>query len=92
MYQTFEVLHWISAVFWNSKCCVDFNNSPIYGLSPYTGEYCSELYNYENRIDRKAKPFQVINWPIIAKPLVYRIVREHISDHKVICELMIVSV
>ena len=32
------------------------------------------------------------DWPIIAKPLVYQVLSEHISDHMVLCELIIVLV
>ena len=27
------------------------------------------------------------DWPIIAKPLVYQVLSEHLSDHMVLCEL-----
>ena len=30
------------------------------------------------------------DWPIIAKPFVYQVLSEHISDHMVLCEIIIV--
>ena len=39
----------------------------------------------------KRNTFQVIG-PLLLKPLVYQVVSEHISDHMVICERIIVLV
>ena len=40
----------------------------------------------------KLKKSSSSDWPIIAKPLVYQVVSEHISDHMVISECIIVFV
>ena len=47
----------------------------------------SLLYGYLLPIKEKhiRKSFSS-DWPVIAKPLVYQVVSEHILDHKVICE------
>ena len=69
----FEVLRLVSAVFGTASVVQTINKSAIYGhLLPVKEEHLRESFSSD--------------WPIIAKPLVYQILSEHISDHMVLCE------
>ena len=69
----FEVLRLVSAVFRTASVVQTIDKSPLYGhLVPIKEK---QLW----------KSFQN-DWLIIALPLVYQIVSEHISEHMVICE------
>ena len=69
----FEVLRLVSAVFGTASVVQTINKSALYGhLLPVKEEQLRESFSSD--------------WPIIAKPLVYQVLSEHISDHMVLCE------
>ena len=73
MYLIFEVLRLVSAVFRTASVVQTINKSPLHGhLVPIKEKLLRESFQND--------------WPIIALPLVYQRVREHISEHMVICE------
>ena len=73
MYLIFELLHLVSAVCGTASVVQTINKSPLYGYSvPIKEKQLRESFQND--------------WPIIALPLVYQIVSEHISEHMVICE------
>ena len=70
---TFELLHLVSAVFGTASVVQTINKSPLYGyLVSIKGQQLRESFQNDR--------------PIIALPLVYQIVSEHVSEHMVICE------
>ena len=75
----FEVLRLVGAVFGTASVVQTINKSALYG----------HLLPVEEKQLRK---FFSSDLPIIAKPLVYQVLSEHISDHMVLCELIIVLV
>ena len=73
MYLIFEVFPLVSAVFGTASVVQTINKSPQYGhLVPIKEKQLRESCQND--------------WPIIALPLVYQIVSEHISEHMAICE------
>ena len=75
----FEVLRLVSAVLGTANVVQTINKSALYGhLLPVKEKQLKKSFSSD--------------WPVIAKPLVYQVLSEHISDHKVICELIIVLV
>ena len=63
----------VSAVFGTASAVETINKSPPYGhLVPIKAKQLRESFQND--------------WPVIALPLVYQIVREPISEHMVICE------
>ena len=69
----FEPLHLVSAVFGTASVVQTINKSPLYGyLVSIKGQQLRESFQNDR--------------PIIALPLVYQIVSEHVSEHMVICE------
>ena len=73
MYLIFEVLRLVSAVFRTASVVQTINKSPLYGhLVPIKGKQLRESFQND--------------WPIIALPIVYQRVSDHISEHMVICE------
>ena len=79
MYLIFEVLHLVSAVCRTASVVQTINKSPLYG----------HLVHIKEKQLRES--FQN-DWPIIALPFVYQRVSDHISEHMVICEWIIVLV
>ena len=75
----FEVLRLVCAVFGTASVVQTINKSALYGHF---------LPVKENQLRKSFSS----DWPIIAKPLVYQVLSEHILDHMVLCELFIVSV
>ena len=79
MYLISEVLRLVRAVFATASAIQTINKSPLYGHSvPIKEKQLRESFQND--------------WPIIALPLVYQIVSEHISEHMVICDWIIVLV
>ena len=73
MYLIFEVLRLVSAVFRAASVVQIINKSPLYGhLVPIKEKQLRESCQND--------------WPIIAVPLVYERVSDHISEHMVSCE------
>ena len=73
MYLIFEVLRLVSAVFRTASVVQTINKSPLYGhLVPIKEKLLRESFQND--------------WPIIALPLIYQRVSEHISEHMVLCE------
>ena len=73
MYLIFEVVRLVSAVFRTASVVQTINKYPLYGhLVPIKEKKLRESFQND--------------WPIIALPLVYQRVSEHISEHMVICE------
>ena len=73
MYLISEVLRLVSAVFGTASVVQTISKSPVYGhLVPIKEKQLKESFQND--------------WPIIALPLVYQILSEHISEHMVICE------
>ena len=68
-----KVLRLVSAVFRTASVVQTINKSPLYGhLVPIKEKQLGESFqNY---------------WPIIALPIVYQRVSDHISEHMVLCE------
>ena len=73
MYLISEVLHFVRAVFGTASAIQTITKSPLYG----------HLVHIKEKQLRES--FQN-DWPIIALPLVYQVVSEHISEHMGICE------
>ena len=72
----FEVLRLVSAVFGTVSVVQTINKYALYGhLLPVKEEQLRESFSSDWR-----------HWPIIAIPLVYQVLSEHISDHMVLCE------
>ena len=79
MYLIFEVLRLVSAVFGTASVVQTINKSALYGhLLPVKEKQLRKSFSG--------------GLSIIAKPLVYQVLSEHISDHMVLCELIIVLV
>ena len=77
--QIFEVLRLVSAVFGTASVVQTINKSALYRhLLPVKEKQLRKSFSSD--------------WPIIAKPLVYQVLSEHISDNMVLCELIIVLV
>ena len=75
----FEVLRLVSAVFGTASVVQTVNKSALYGyLLPVKEKQLRKSFSSD--------------WPIIAKPLVYQVLSEHISDHMVLFEVVIVLV
>ena len=73
MYLIFEVIRLVSAVFRTASVVQTINKSPLYGhLVPIKEKQLRESFQND--------------WPIIALPLVYQRVSDHISEHMIICE------
>ena len=73
MYLVFEVLRLVRAVFGTASAKQTINKSPPYWhLVPIKEKQLRESFQND--------------WPIIALPLVYQILSEHISEHMVICQ------
>ena len=73
MYLIFEVIRLVSAVFRTAIVVQTINKSPLYGhLVPIKEKQLRESFQND--------------WPIIALPLVYQRVSDHISEHMIICE------
>ena len=73
MYLIFEVLRLVSAVFRTASVVQTINKSPLYGhLVPIKEKQLRESFQND--------------WPIIALPIVYQRVSDHISEHMVLCE------
>ena len=73
MYLIFEVLRLVSAVFRTASVVQTINKFPLYGqLVPSKEKQSRDSFQND--------------WPIIALPLVYQRVSDHISEHMVICE------
>ena len=73
----FEVLRLVSAVSGTASVVQTINKSALYG----------HLLRVK---EKQLKKSFSSDWPIIAKPLVYQALSKHISDHIVLCELIIV--
>ena len=79
MYLISVVLRLVRAVFGTASALQTINKSPLYGhLVPIK----------ETQLRESCQNV----WPTIALPLVYQIVSEHIAEHMVICEIIIVLV
>ena len=79
MCQIFEVLCLVSAVFGTASVVQTINQSALYGhLLPVKEKQLRKSFSSD--------------WSIIAKPLGYQVQSEHISDHMVLCELIIILV
>ena len=73
MYLIFEVLRLVSAVFRTASVVQTINKSPLYWhLVPIKEKQLRESFQND--------------WPIIALPIVYQRVSDHISEHMVLCE------
>ena len=73
MYLIFEVLCLVSTVFRAASVVHTINKSPLYGhLVPIKEKQLRESFQND--------------WPIIALPLGYQRVSDHISENMVICE------
>ena len=67
------------AVFGTASIVQTFNKSALFGhLLPVKEKQLRKSFSSDG--------------PIIAKPLVYQVLSEHMSDHMVLCELIIVLV
>ena len=73
MYLIFEVLRLDNAVFRTASVVQAINKSPLYG----------HLVRIK---EKQLREFFQNDYPIIALPLVYQRVSDHISEHMVICE------
>ena len=70
----FEVLRLVTAIFGTASVVQTINKSALYGhLLPIKEKQLRKSFSSD--------------WPIIANPLVYQVLSEHISDHMVLCEL-----
>ena len=79
MCQIFEVLRLVSAVFGTASVVQTINKSALYGhLLPVKEKQLRKSFSSD--------------WPIKAKPLVYQVLNERISEHMVLCEFIIVLV
>ena len=75
----FEILRLVSAVFGAASVVQTIKKSALYGhLHPVKEIQLRKSFSSD--------------WPISANPLVYQVLSEHISDHMVLFELIIVLV
>ena len=75
----FGVFRLVSAVFRTASVVQTINKSALYGhLLPVKEKQLRKSFSSD--------------WLIISKPLVYQVLSEHISDHMVLCVLIIVLV